>query len=246
MTTARQVGRDMRHPSHPRPLRPRRVLVVDSPSGPTHEDAAALLTRNIDVLPYADGARALIGAVTGAPSMVVAPTDMVGVDVLHFVEALTAWGNVPVLVGLTSSTDSERRGFDALALGARALIALPFNGDQLLTVLHGIGSRSEPTDAVLRLGAITLDPVAHRVDVHGDPVHLTPKEFVLLERMMVEHPRVLPVGELAGLFGEGDSAGIASIRVLIARLRRKLDDASSPASAPSLQNVRGLGYRMAE
>jgi DNA-binding response OmpR family regulator len=152
---------------------------------------------------------------------------------------------VPVIVGLTHGGNSEQLGFDALALGARAMIALPFTGDRLLAVLHGIGWFSRTSESTFTLGSITLDPVAHRMTVGGRHVHLTPKEFVLLERMMSEHPRLLPVHELAESFAEADSATVASIRVLIARLRRKLDDASPTGSATVLENVRGLGYRMA-
>lgn len=231
-------------PAHGRGRWPRRVLAIASPSGLTNEAPAALLGLGLEVLTYPDGAMGLIGAATESPSAVVAPTDMTGVDVLRFVDAISTWRNVPVIVGLTRSIDSQDIGFAALGRGARALIALPFTGAQLSSALHGLGFSAEDSALPLALGPIVLDPRAHRLTVGGDAVHLTPKEFLLLEHLILEHPRVVSVGELTAHLDDGHSSTMSGIRVMVSRLRRKLDAAAAGRTGTLLETVRGLGYRM--
>ena len=81
---------------------PYRVIAVESQSGMLtrsgHDD---LLATGIDLRPYADGPSALLGLMAEDPAVILAPTDLIGVDYLRFVRAIVAWSEIPIIIGLT-------------------------------------------------------------------------------------------------------------------------------------------------
>lgn len=225
---------------------PYRVVTVESASRPvTHTTAHPdLLEHGIELRCYADGPAALLGLIGEDPAAVLAPTDLVGVDFLRFVSAVVTWCDVPVIVGLTDDPDSATHAYRALENGARGLLGLPFAPAQLASCLRHLGyTNTTPTG--LQYGALSLDRHSHEARLAGIPVHLTLREFTLLEYLLAEAPRIVSLTEVGTILGEPDApADPGRVRKGIQALRRKLARIQ-PDQEPLIESVRGLGYRLA-
>ncbi|TFD31997.1 response regulator transcription factor [Cryobacterium cryoconiti] len=227
---------------------PIRVLMIGSDANLGQESSTDLLRQGIELHPYSEGAAALLGLSQEEPAAIIAPTDMRGVEILQFIDAVSAWADVPVIVGVAGDTESYELAFHALEHGARALLALPFTAQSLADTLHQLGAygpRLGDPALTLTVGPIILEPQAFRVKVDGKFVALTPREFQLLKYLMNETPRVVTAEELTAGHGIYDDGSVAGTRVALGRLRKKLQTAS-PEAASVLETVRGLGYRVAE
>ena len=223
---------------------PYRVIAVESPAGAltrsSHDD---LLASGIELRPYADGPSALLGLMAEDPAAVIAPTDLIGVDFQCFVGAIVAWTDIPVIIGLTKDEESQRRAFQGLDAGARGLLWLPFDSDQLTSAIRHLGLTRTESAAILQYGSIELDMQAHRVRVSGREVHLAPREFALVQYLLAEAPRLVSVAEIAAVIGANQPAGPVRVRKYVQNLRRKLTETGQPAV---LENVHGLGYRLVD
>jgi DNA-binding response OmpR family regulator len=226
---------------------PYRVVAVESPSGMlTRSGYDHLLANGIDLRPYADGASALLGLMAEDPAAVLAPTDLIGVDFQHFVLAIVAWSDIPVIIGLTNGEESHQRAYQGLDAGARGLVWLPFNPDQLTSAIRHFGLTRTKSAAILQYGSIELDVQAHQVHVSGEAVHLAPREFAVVQYLLAEAPRVVSATEIAAVIGDEQKV-ISPVRVrkYVQNLRRKLGE-TQPGQPAVLETVRGLGYRLVD
>jgi DNA-binding response OmpR family regulator len=226
---------------------PYRVIAVESPSQMlTRSSYDHLLATGIDLRPYADGPSALLGLMAEDPAAVLAPTDLIGVDFERFVRAIVAWSDTPVIVGLTNDEESHQRAFYGLEAGARGLVGLPFNPDQLTSAIRRLGLTRMESAAVLHHGSVELDVQAHQVRVAGTAVRLTPREFELVKYLLGQAPRVVSAAEIAAVVGD-DQHLVSPVRVrkYVQNLRRKLGE-TQPGQPAVLETVRGLGYRLVD
>ena len=143
----------------------------------------------------------------------------------------------PVLV-LTArdAVDDRVRGLDC---GADDYLVKPVALAELAARLRALVRRAQgAAGGPLRVGALTLDPAARSVSFRGRPVALQPREFAMLQELVLNAGRVLTRSQLEARLYEWDT-GLDSnaIEVHVHHLRRKL--------APHLiQTVRGVGYLM--
>ena len=226
---------------------PYRVVAVESPSGTfARSGYHDLLASGIDLRPYADGPSALLGLMAEDPAAVLAPTDLIGLDFRRFVQAIVAWSDIPVIIGLTNDEVSHQRAFEGLDAGARGLVGLPFEPDQLTSAIRHLGLTRIESAATLRYGSIELDAQAHQVRVSGKAVRLARREFALVEYLLAEAPRVVTAAEIAAVIGD-DQHLVAPLHVrkYVQNLRRKLGE-TQPGQPVFLETVRGLGYRLVD
>jgi DNA-binding response OmpR family regulator len=226
---------------------PYRVIAVESPSQMlTRCSYDHLLTSGIDLRPYADGPSALLGLMAEDPAAVLAPTDLIGVDFGRFVRAIVAWSDIPVIVGLTNDEESHQRAFHGLDAGARGLVGLPFNPNQLTSAIRHLGLTRSESAAILQYGSIELDVQAHQVRVAGTAVRLTPREFELVKYLLAQAPRVVSSAEIAAVIGDDQHVvGPVRVRKYVQNLRHKLGE-TRPGQPAVLETVRGLGYRLVD
>src|SRR4051812_18221993 len=148
---------------------------------------------------------------------------------------------------MLTAKDSETDLLVGLAVGADDYLAKPFSPRELVARIRTILRRVErerergapsgdPTGGVLRVGAVEADPATRRVHRDGEPVHLTPTEFDLLQ-VLGARPGVVFTREqlLADVWGYRDGSGARTVDSHIRSLRQKL-------GAELIRTVHGVGY----
>lgn len=148
---------------------------------------------------------------------------------------------VPVIL-VTARTELNER-VDGLNLGADDYLTKPFYIEELVARLHAVVRRVK-ADALslLQVGDLTVDLITRAVVRGGRAIDLTAREFSLLERLMRSPGRVFTRTQLLEhVWGYDFDPETNLVDVNIRRLRRKIDD---DASAPLIETVRGVGYRV--
>ncbi len=158
-----------------------------------------------------------------------------GYDVVRTLRAEENW--VPVL--MLSAKAGEHDQADGLDYGADDYLTKPFSYVVLLARLRALLRRVPDTRlVVLSAGDVVLDPVRRTVEVDGEPVALTPREFGLLE-FLLRHPdrTVTKIEILDHVWDPAAEVNPNAVEVYVGYLRRKL-------GRPLVTTVRGVGYRL--
>ena len=184
------------------------------------------------------GTEGLRQARSGDFDAVVLDVMLPGLSGYEVVRRLRGEGNwVPVL--MLSAKDGEHDQADALDDGADDYLTKPFSFVVLLARLRALLRRGvAPRPAVLSAGDLTLDPATREVRAGGEPVDLTPREFLLLEYLIRHAGRAVSKDEL--LEHVWDRAAEVTpnvVEVYAGYVRRKI-------GSERLLTVRGVGYRL--
>ncbi len=150
------------------------------------------------------------------------------------------YGMLPVIVLTARNTEYDRvLGLDS---GADDYISKPFGMMELVARVRAVLRRTAPGEGqtVLTAGKISLFPDRHEVQVSGNPVVLTYKEYRLLSLLLENRGNVLTreilMEKIWGLEAERENR---TLDVHIRTLRAKLG-----AAGKSIETIRGVGYRM--
>ncbi|MFZ4121781.1 MAG: response regulator transcription factor CtrA [Caulobacterales bacterium] len=164
--------------------------------------------------------------------------DMHGMEVLK--QLRVARVNTPILIlSGTSDIDSKVRG---LGYGADDYMTKPFNKDELVARIMAIIRRSKGfAQSVIKTGDITVNLDAKTVEVTGHRVHLTGKEYQMLELLSLRKGTTLTKEMfLNHLYGGMDEPELKIIDVFICKLRKKL--AAATGGEHHIETVWGRGY----
>ena len=165
--------------------------------------------------------------------------DMEGLEALRRLRASGQAIPVMVLTGL-SRPQAKVAAFNA---GADDVMTKPFDRSELVARLKAIVRRSKGhSQPGLQVGPMLLDIDTHQVSVGATPVHLTGKEYAILELLAMRRNMVLTKEIfLNHLYGGMDEPEMKIIDVFICKLRRKLAKAGAP---DLIGTVWGRGYIM--
>jgi two-component system cell cycle response regulator CtrA len=163
--------------------------------------------------------------------------DMEGYEVVRKMRAARLDTPVVILSGL-SRPAAKVKGF---ALGADDFICKPFDKGELVARLQAVVRRSKGySQPTLQVGELQLSLNTREVLVSGVPVHLTSKEYAILELLVTRRGLALTKQQfLDHLYGSMDEPEAKIIDVFICKLRKKLAQAGMPNL---IGTVWGRGY----
>ncbi|SFH76827.1 response regulator transcription factor CtrA [Albimonas pacifica] len=164
--------------------------------------------------------------------------DMTGYDVLK--KLRVAKIDTPILI-LTGFDDTEHK-IKGFGFGADDYLTKPFNRDELIARIHAIVRRSKGhAQSIIETGKIKVNLDAKTVEVDGHPVHLTGKEYQILELLSLRKGTTLTKEMfLNHLYGGMDEPELKIIDVFICKLRKKLSGATGGDNY--IETVWGRGY----
>lgn len=193
----------------------------------------------------ATGAEALQAVRTGRPDLVVLDLmlpEMDGIEVCRRLRADPATLALPIVM-LSAKADEVDRVV-GLEIGADDYVVKPFSPKELLARVRAVLRRVRPPEPaeVLAGGGVRLDVARHQVEVDGQPVELTRKEFDLLHALLQSAGRVLSREQLLNRvwgYARADDIESRTVDVHIRRLRAKLG-----GEGARIQTVKGVGYKL--
>ncbi len=198
----------------------------------------------VDVL--ISGTEAVARVMATRPDAVILDLMLPGTHGLEICRALRtdrSTAGLPILIVTARAEEQDR--IAGLDLGADDYITKPFSPKELVARVGAVLRRSgrpSPEPGPIGYGAITLDRAHHVVTDAGRRVHLTAKEFLLLEYFLEHRGRVVSRDRLlSDVWGYQYTGGTRTVDVHVRRLREKL-----PLLATALETVKQFGYRLAE
>ncbi|GAA3778109.1 response regulator transcription factor [Plantactinospora mayteni] len=215
-----------------------RVLLVEDEQPLAGYIAAGLRKHGCAVDIALDGQTAL-------DKLDLAPYDVVVLDrdlpVVHgdtVCRRLAERGTSRILM-LTASGAVEDR-VDGLTLGADDYLGKPFAFTELIARVRALARRTGTVrPPVLRAADLLLDPARRTAERGGRLLHLTPKEFGVLEQLLAAGGAVVSAETLLDkVWDEHADPFTNAVRITLGTLRRKLGE------PPAIETVTGAGYRI--
>jgi two-component system OmpR family response regulator len=220
------------------------ILVVEDDPRLADYIAGGLAEHNFTVTRADNGRDGLFLATDTAYDCVILDRMLPGMDGIAVLKALRAAGiSVPVIV-LSALGDTDNR-IEGLTAGADDYLAKPFSFGELLARIQAVrrrGSAVQVEQAVLRCGDLEMDRLARQVRRGKRKIPLQPREFRLLEFLMLHQGEVVTrTMLLEAVWDYHFDPGTNVVDVHISRLRRKIEEDGEP---PLLHTARGAGYRL--
>ncbi|MCY4620734.1 MAG: response regulator transcription factor [bacterium] len=221
------------------------ILVVEDEETLAESLRYNLIREGYEVTVVDDGRVALDTFRAKAADLVVLDLMLPGLGGFDVLRQIRASSEVPVVV--VTAKDSEPDVVAGLELGADDYVTKPFSMRELMSRISANLRRASqglraPDSLVLEGGPVVLDVDRHEVRVNGELVDFRPKEFDLLEALLLRtgrlvHRQVL----LEDIWGVPFFGDPKTLDVHIRRLREKIED--DPRSPKRIVTVRGLGYK---
>jgi DNA-binding response OmpR family regulator len=215
-----------------------RVLLIEDEILLAEQVADGLRDRGIAVDLAADGLDGLHKAGTNRYDVVVLDRDLPLVHGDQVCTALAAGGTDARILMLTAAGEAADR-VAGLTLGADDYLPKPFVFDELVLRIRALARRANNAPRVLQRAGLTFDTARRVVTRNGRIIPLTTKELAVLEILMGADGAVVSAEDLLErAWDENADPFTATVRVTVARLRRKLGD------PPLIETFVGAGYRL--
>ena len=215
-----------------------RVLIVEDDPLLGDALAAGLKQRGFEADWVQDGRDAQAAIRVEPFAAVLLDLGLPGLGGLDLLRSERARGNkVPVLI--FTARDAVQDRITGLDSGADDYVVKPTDLDELAARLRALVRRSKGEPApVLRVGQLALDPAARLVTCDGQAMDLQPREFTLLQELMLNAGRVLSREQLEErMYRWGEEVESNAVEVHVHHLRRKL-------GTDVVKTIRGVGYVM--
>lgn len=220
-----------------------RVLVVDDDNQMRKAVTNALRARGYDVLTAGTGEVALSVAAEEDLDLVLLDLGLPGIEGREVIQRLRSWSELPVIV--ISVRESQEEKVAALDAGADDFVTKPFGMKELLARMRAVRRRvatNGEIHPVLHFGELEIDLLKTLVRLDGEPIHLTPTEYRLLEAMATNPGKLLThAWLLKKVWGPGYGTESNYLRLYVKQLRQKLGD--TPSEPRWITTEPGLGYR---
>jgi len=225
-----------------KPMNNRTILVVDDEPQIRRVLRATLSSNGYEVLEAKDGPEAIDMVLRERPDLILLDVNMPGMSGLEACSKIRLSYHGPIIMVTVRNT--ERDKVVALDAGADDYVVKPFAIGELLARIRAALRRftSEEPLPKVETPELSIDLERRIVDVRGQRVHLTPKEFDVLRTLVVQqgkpltHKRVLQT-----VWGPDYGEATENLRVVINQLRKKLE--KDPAHPRYILTEPWLGYR---
>ncbi len=224
------------------------ILVVEDDSPIRNLIATTLKTNDYRYLIAANGTMAVLEASSHNPDIVLLDLGLPDMDGVQVIQNIRSWSNMPIIVISARSEDNDK--IEALDAGADDYLTKPFSVEELLARLRVTQRRLSlmtaemmSASSVFINGKLQVDYAGGCAYLEGQELHLTPIEYKLLCLLSKNVGKVLTHTFITqSIWGRSWENDIASLRVFMATLRKKLE--SEPDSPQYIQTHIGVGYRM--
>jgi DNA-binding response OmpR family regulator len=225
----------------------RRILIVDDDRKTADLIRLYLERDGYQALIAHDGRLALELARQKRPDLIVLDLMLPTVDGLDVCRILRAESRVPIIMLTAKTTEDDK--LLGLDLGADDYITKPFSPREVVArvraVLRRAGDEPDKGPPTARFGELLVDFLSHTARLGAQPLHLTPKEFKLLETLVKEPGRAFSRLELLERVFGFDYEGLErTVDVHVMNLRKKIE--RDPAQPLYILTVYGVGYKFAE
>ena len=223
-----------------------KVMVVEDDAPVRHLITASLSAEDYTVIVAHTAAEAVHLATTRNPYMILLDLGLPDGDGVEVIKQIRVWTETPIIV--ISARDEDTDKIEALDAGADDYLTKPISVAELLARLRATQRRlaylaAGNTDAIFRNGDLVIDYAAGRAYLAGQELKLTPIEYRLLCLLAQNVGKILTHKYITQkIWGIGWENNIASLRVFMATLRKKLE--TSQDSPTYIQTQIGVGYRM--
>ena len=222
------------------------ILVVEDDAPVRNLITTALKTHDYRHIVAANGQSAIIEASSHNPDIVLLDLGLPDIDGVDVIRRIRTWSNMPIIVISARSEDGDK--IAALDAGADDYLTKPFSVEELLARLRVTQRRlsmmqADAGSSVFVNGRLRVDFAAGCAYLGEEELHLTPIEYKLLCLLAANAGKVLTHTFITQkIWGSSWDSDIASLRVFMASLRKKLE--SEPDSPQYIQTHIGVGYRM--
>lgn len=219
------------------------VLVADDEPAIRRLLRTSLPAQGWRVIEAADGAETLAAMKAGGVDVLLLDLGLPDLDGLDIIRTLRAAGTTTPIVVL-SARDDERGKVSALDLGADDYVTKPFGMAELVARLrtalrHKL--HQEGAAPIFVSGTLAVDLVRRLVSVSGSDVHLSPREWDIMQLLVTHAGRVLTHRMILGkLFAA--SGDVQQLRVYVRQIRQKLE--ADPERPTHIVTETGIGYRL--
>lgn len=236
MLTTEKRGRDTLKPY---------VLIAEDDPGVVELLKTNLQYEDFEAGVATDGEEALMMIEERAPDLLLLDwmlPKVPGIEVCRRLRARGETSNMPIIMLTARSEEPDRiRGLDT---GADDYVIKPFSVTELMARLRAVMRRIRPglMEDQLVVGDITIDRTGHTVARAGEPIHLGPTEFRLLDYFMQHPGRVFSREQLLdSVWGSDVYVEARTVDVHVGRLRKALRQAGG---TDPIRTVRSAGYAL--
>ncbi len=192
-----------------------------------------------------NGKSALMQATSWKPDIILLDLGLPDMDGVEIIRQIRTWSHIPIIVISARAEDMDK--IEALDAGADDYLTKPFSVEELLARLRVTQRRLRfmqisAADPVFVNGGLQIDYAAGTARLNGESLKLTPMEYKLLMLMAKNAGKVLTHTFITQhIWGSSAESDVASLRVFMAALRKKLSRADG---TQYIQTHIGVGYRM--
>lgn len=224
------------------------ILVVEDDLPVSNLITTTLKAHEYRFITAQNGKNAILQASSHNPDIILLDLGLPDMDGVEVIKCIRSWSNVPIIV--ISARSEDRDKIDALDAGADDYLTKPFSVEELLARLRATQRRLNVMQnqtlnmsSIFENGDLRVDYAAGCAYLKDEELHLTPIEYKLLCLLSKNVGKVLTHTYITQeVWGSSWDNDIASLRVYMATLRKKIEVGEEPLQY--IQTHIGIGYRM--
>lgn len=223
------------------------ILVVEDDAPVRNLIGTTLKTHGYDYITATNGENAVMQASSHNPNVVLLDLGLPDIDGVDVIKKIRTWSEMPIIVISARAEDQDK--IDALDAGADDYLTKPFSVQELLARIRVTERRlsamqsANKSESVFVNGNLKIDYAAGCAYLSDEELHLTPIEYKLLCLLSRNVGKVLTHTFITQkIWGAAWESNIASLRVFMATLRKKIEPSAD--SPQYIQTHVGIGYRM--